>query len=83
MACRGGLTARPRQDHLQISIEKFDCEAQISGLRGDVAKLKQVSQQRPQGSILGHMRLAALAASLHAMQACLPTEPAAGACHPR
>jgi hypothetical protein len=45
MPCRGGLTARPRQDHLQISIEKFDCEAQISGLRGDVAKLKQVRQQ--------------------------------------
>ncbi|KAF6266508.1 Qc-snare protein, SFT1 family [Scenedesmus sp. NREL 46B-D3] len=40
---RGGLTARPRQDHVQISIDKFDSEAQISGLRGDVAKLKQMA----------------------------------------
>ncbi|WIA09200.1 hypothetical protein OEZ85_008610 [Tetradesmus obliquus] len=40
---RGGLSARPRQDHLQISIEKFDADEQITGLRGDVAKLKQMA----------------------------------------
>eukprot|EP00775_Hariotina_reticulata_P007904 gene7904-8100_t len=40
---RGGLSSRPRQDHLQISIEKFDYEAQLADLRGDVAKIKQLA----------------------------------------
>ncbi|KAF8073005.1 E3 ubiquitin-protein ligase TOM1-like [Scenedesmus sp. PABB004] len=38
---RGGL--RPRQDHVQISVEKFDYEAQVSELRGDVARIKQLA----------------------------------------
>jgi hypothetical protein len=44
-ACRGGLSSRPRQDHLQIHIDpgtKFDYDSQLSALRGDVAKIKQV-----------------------------------------
>jgi hypothetical protein len=44
-AHRGGLSARPRQDHLQINIDpgsKFDYDEQLSALRGDVAKIKQV-----------------------------------------
>lgn len=43
--CRGGLSSRPRQDHLQIHIDpgtKFDYDSQLAALRGDVAKVKQV-----------------------------------------
>jgi hypothetical protein len=43
--CRGGLSARPRQDHLQIHIDpcsRFDYDDQLAALRGDVAKIKQV-----------------------------------------
>lgn len=65
MACRGGLSARPRQDHLQISIEKFDADEQITGLRGDVAKLKQVRQQRFQSVTLGGMPLSRQSAVAH------------------
>eukprot|EP00878_Enallax_costatus_P010781 GHUV01011258.1.p1 GENE.GHUV01011258.1~~GHUV01011258.1.p1 ORF type:complete len:120 (+),score=28.69 GHUV01011258.1:346-705(+) len=33
----------PRQEHVQISIEKFDYEAQLGELRGDVAKIKELA----------------------------------------
>jgi len=50
---RGGLSSRPRQDQLQISVDKFDYEAQLADLRGDVAKIKQVNDAQPLLGILG------------------------------
>lgn len=37
---------------MQISIDKFDYEAQISELRGDVAKIKQASLVADSGPLL-------------------------------
>lgn len=50
---RGGLSSRPRQDHLQIHIDpgnKFDYDSQLAALRGDVAKVKQVGASRRRSS---------------------------------
>lgn len=40
---RGGLSARPRQDHVQISMEKFNYDDQVAELRRDVGKIKSLA----------------------------------------